>query len=71
LFTWPPPESEKQDIKEQLSEQFGVEPGNYLLVFSSRDGRKNIPRTIKAFLSVRECLGDNFKVVVVGQPAKE
>ncbi len=66
----PPTECEKQDIKRQLSEQFGVEPGNYLLVLSSPDRRKNIPRTIEAFLSVRERLGDNFKLVVVGNLPK-
>jgi len=65
-----PTASEKQRIKKRLSEQFGVEPGNYFLVFSSPDRRKNIARTIEAFLSVREQLSGKFKLVVVGNLPK-
>jgi len=57
---------EKQRTKKQLADKLGLELENYLLVFSSPDRRKNIPRTIEAFLSVRDVLGDNYKLVVIG-----
>jgi glycosyltransferase involved in cell wall biosynthesis len=60
------PEPEKQKIKKQLAEEIGTRLENYLVVFSSPDKRKNIPRTIEAFLLAQSRLPDNFKLVVVG-----
>jgi glycosyltransferase involved in cell wall biosynthesis len=62
----PVPESEKGKIKKQLSEEIGTQLENYLVVFSSPDKRKNIPRIIEAFLLAQGHLPDNFKLVVVG-----
>jgi len=62
----PVPESEKPKIKKQLSEMLGTTLENYLLVFSSSDRRKNISRTMEAFLSVQNLIPDNFKLVIVG-----
>jgi glycosyltransferase involved in cell wall biosynthesis len=67
----PVPESEKQEIKKQLSEEIGTQLENYLVVFSSPDKRKNIPRIIEAFLLAQGRLPDNFKLVVVGNLPKD
>jgi len=67
----PVPESEKQKIKKQLTEEIGTQLENYLVVFSSSDKRKNIPRTIEAFLRAQSRLPDNFKLVVVGNLPKD
>lgn len=67
----PVPESEKQKIKKQLAEEIGTQLENYLVVFSSPDKRKNIPRTIEAFLLAQSHLPDKFKLVIVGNLPKD
>lgn len=66
----PAPESEKQKIKKRLAEEIGTGLENYLVVFSSPDRRKNISRTIEAFLLAQSQLPDNFKLVIVGNLPK-
>jgi glycosyltransferase involved in cell wall biosynthesis len=66
----PASEDEKQRIKKQFAQRFGAEPGNYFVVFSSPDRRKNVARTIETFVSVRRQLPDNFKLVVAGSLPK-
>jgi len=61
---------DKQRLKTELSQRHGVTLGRYLLVFSSPDRRKNVARTIEAFLSAQERLGTEYKLVVVGKPPK-
>jgi glycosyltransferase involved in cell wall biosynthesis len=67
----PVPEPEKGKIKKQLAEEIGTQLENYLVVFSSPDKRKNIRRTIEAFLLAQGHLPDNFKLVVVGNLPKD
>jgi glycosyltransferase involved in cell wall biosynthesis len=67
----PVPESEKQKIKKQLAEEIRTQLGDYLVVFSSPDKRKNITRTIEAFLLAQTDLTDNFKLVIVGNLPKD
>jgi len=64
-------EPEKKELKKQLSKRLGVELENYLLVFSSPDRRKNISRTINAFLSAEKKLSNHFKLIVVGNLPKK
>lgn len=64
-------EPEKKESKKQLSKMLGVELENYLLTFSSPDRRKNISRTINAFLSAEKSLPDNYKLIVVGNLPKK
>jgi len=64
-------EPEKKESKKQLSKILGVELENYMLTFSSSDKRKNISRTINAFLSAEKRLPDNYKLIVVGNLPKK
>lgn len=64
------PEPEKRKIKKQLAKTLGSHLENYLVVFSSPDKRKNISRTIEAFLLAKKHLPDNYKLVIVGNLPK-
>jgi len=61
---------EKAKIKKRLAENLGTALDNYLIVFSSRDKRKNVTTVIKAFLSAQPRLPGDFKLVVVGSLPK-
>jgi glycosyltransferase involved in cell wall biosynthesis len=61
---------QKNSIRLQLSGKLGQKLDDYLVVISSPDRRKNILRTVEAFVSAREFLPDNLKLIVIGQLPK-
>jgi alpha-1,3-rhamnosyl/mannosyltransferase len=63
-------EQEKSQIKADLSKMLNSRLNRYLLTFSSPDRRKNIGKTIQAFLSASDKIPDEMKLVVVGMPQK-
>jgi alpha-1,3-rhamnosyl/mannosyltransferase len=63
-------EHEKDNIKNELGEKIGQKLQDYIVVISSPDNRKNIPRTVKAFEIAQKSLPDGLKLIVVGQLAK-
>ncbi len=63
-------EAAKEVVKSKLSATYGTELERYFIMLSSPDPRKNIARTIKAFLSVRDQLPPDIKLVVVGNLPK-
>jgi len=65
-----PDESEKYSTRQKLSKQLGIELDNYIITFSSPDRRKNICRTIKAFIAAKKDLPDKLKLLVVGNLPK-
>lgn len=60
----------KAAAKANISKVINTELDKYLLVFSSPDQRKNIGRTIRAFLSASDKIADDVKLVVLGMPPK-
>ena len=61
---------QKNRIMLQLSEKLGQKLGDYLVVISSPDRRKNIFRTVEAFESARKFLPESLKLIVIGQLPK-
>ncbi|MBN1788115.1 MAG: glycosyltransferase [Sedimentisphaerales bacterium] len=61
---------EQEEIKDRLSSAIGEKLDNFLVVISSPDSRKNIPRIVEAFEGCRYLLDGDMKLVVVGQLAK-
>ncbi|OHB57268.1 MAG: hypothetical protein A2173_02835 [Planctomycetes bacterium RBG_13_44_8b] len=62
---------ERKEIKAGLSEKLGQRLDEFLVVISSPDRRKNIPRIVEAFESSRNLLPDGMKLIVIGQLAKK
>jgi glycosyltransferase involved in cell wall biosynthesis len=60
----------KATAKANISKMINTELDKYLLVFSSPDQRKNIGRTIQAFLSASDKIADDIKLVVLGMLPK-
>ena len=61
---------EQNEIKAKLSEKLGQKLDEFLVVISSPDSRKNIPRIAEAFERSHSLLPDGMKLIVVGQLAK-
>ncbi|MCD4832101.1 MAG: glycosyltransferase [Anaerohalosphaeraceae bacterium] len=60
----------KVEIKAQLSKRSGLELGDYLVVISSPDSRKNVQRTVEAFQIAAKRLGQEMKLLIIGQLPK-
>ena len=57
---------------QEVVDRFGLQPGKYFAVLSSRDRRKNVNRMVQAFLRARNDLGDEYRLAVIGKvPAGE
>ena len=61
---------QKRSIIADLSKKVGQQIGDYFVVISSPDSRKNISRTVEAFQAAQESLRGDFKLVVIGQLPK-
>ncbi|NIA16773.1 MAG: glycosyltransferase [Planctomycetes bacterium] len=63
-------EKTKTEIKKRLSGELDTELEKYLLVFSSPDQRKNVSRTVEAFLLAQKRFSCDVRLIVVGKPPK-
>lgn len=63
-------EQEKDRIRTELGGKVRSKLQDYLVVISSPDSRKNIPRTVQAFGIAQKYLPEGLKLVVIGQLAK-
>jgi alpha-1,3-rhamnosyl/mannosyltransferase len=63
-------EDEKNSIKNELEKKIAQKLQEYIVVISSPDSRKNIPRTVEAFQIAQRSLPEGLKLIVVGQLAK-
>ncbi len=61
---------QKDDIKDELGKKIGQQLQDYIVVISSPDSRKNVPRIVKSFQIAQESLPEELKLIVVGQLAK-
>jgi glycosyltransferase involved in cell wall biosynthesis len=61
---------QKKNIIADLSKKLGQQAGDYFVVISSPDSRKNISRTVEAFEIAQKSLPEGFKLVVIGQLPK-
>ncbi len=64
-------EYEKKGIKNELEKKIAQKLQDYIVVISSPDSRKNIPRIVEAFQVAQKFLPEGLKLVVVGQLAKK
>ncbi|MGB8227322.1 MAG: glycosyltransferase family 1 protein, partial [Sedimentisphaerales bacterium] len=61
---------QKNKTISDLSKKLGQQLGDYFVVISSPDSRKNIPRTVEAFGMAKKSLPEHSKLVVIGQLPK-
>jgi alpha-1,3-rhamnosyl/mannosyltransferase len=61
---------QKNKAISDLSKKLGQQLGDYFVVISSPDSRKNISRTVEAFGMAKKSLPEHSKLVVIGQLPK-
>ncbi|MGB8225840.1 MAG: glycosyltransferase, partial [Sedimentisphaerales bacterium] len=61
---------QKNSIVPDLSKKLGQQLGDYFVVMSSPDSRKNIPRIVVAFRIAKKSLPEHSKLVIIGQLPK-
>jgi len=63
----PADDARRERIAGELRKMFGGQARPYAATISSRDRRKNLPLTVAAFAEARRRLGQDWRLVIIGQ----